>query len=60
MNRTQATLDWLRSHPEVFDRITRNQKGGRVSWSQRMPRGYDNKAGLPWSQVRGRYWYPWR
>jgi hypothetical protein len=59
MNRTEYTISFLKARKDLFDRITKNGKGGRVAWAQRMPRGYDNKAGLPWSEVRGRYWYPW-
>jgi hypothetical protein len=55
-----ATLHFLAGRPDLFDRITKNGQGGRVGWSYPKPRGYDSKVCLPWSQVRGRYWYPWR
>jgi hypothetical protein len=58
--RRKWTRRWLAEHREVFDRITADGCGGRVDWHRRMPRAYDNKRGLPWSEVRGRYWYPWR
>jgi hypothetical protein len=58
-SRTQNTIEYLKSNPQVFDRITKDETGGRVGWSVRMPRNYDNKKGLAWSLVRGRYWYPW-
>lgn len=58
-SRTRNTVEYLRDNPQVFDRITKDGTGGRVRWHGRMPRNYDNKAGLPWSLIRGRYWYPW-
>jgi len=58
--RLQKTLDWLSSHPEVFDRHTKDGTGGRVRWGGRKPRFYDGRECLPWGDVKGRYWYPWR
>jgi len=62
MRKSQAanTVKQLAGMRNVFDRITKDGKGGRVAWSARKPRNYDSKSGLPWSFVRGRYWYPWR
>jgi hypothetical protein len=53
------TLKHLAGRRDLFDRITKDETGGRVAWAQRKPRDYDNKKCLPWSDVRGRYWYPW-
>jgi len=58
--RTQNTLKYLAGRRDLFDRITKDEKGGRVGWAQRKPRDYDSKICLPWSDVRGRYWYPWK
>jgi hypothetical protein len=58
--RREATIEYLASHKHLFDRINKDGTGGRVSFFDRMPRDYDNKACLPWSEVRGRYWYPWK
>ena len=60
MTRREETLKFLMGRKDLFDRITLDGQGGRVGWHERMPRGYDNKKFLPWSEVRGRYWYPWR
>lgn len=58
--RRQHTLGQLAGMRYVFDRITEDGTGGRVGFFTPMPRGYDNKLGLSWSDVRGRYWYPWK
>jgi hypothetical protein len=58
--RAESTIKQLAGMRHVFDRITKDGTGGRVSFFQRKPKNYDNKTGLPWSWVRGRYWYPWR
>jgi len=58
--RTKATLKYLAGRRYLFDRITKDGTGGRVDWGARMPSDYDNKKCLPWSEVKGRYWYPWK
>lgn len=55
----EATIIFLAGHRDLFDRITKNGQGGRVSWSARKPQNYP-KDGMPWSIVRGRYFYPWK
>lgn len=55
-SRTKNTVAQLAGHPEWFDRFTKDGGRGRIRWAGSMPSGYDNKAGLPWGQVRGRYW----
>ena len=55
MNRTQNTLDYLRAHPDLF--ATRDDTSGLVA-SCRMPKDYNNKKCLPWSEVKGR-WFFW-
>lgn len=58
--RVKNTIEFLAGRKDLFDRITRDGTGGRVGWAERMPSGYDNKKCLPWGEVGGRYWYPWR
>jgi len=57
--RKVETENYLREHRDLFDRVTCDGAGGRVGW-MRMPGDYDNRRCLPWTWVRGRYWYPWR
>lgn len=58
--RAQATVLFLSGRKDLFDRITKDEQGGRVGWAERMPQAYNNKQCLPWNEVRGRYWYPWK
>ena len=57
--RTQNTIRFLSGRPDLFDRITKDGKGGRVRWGGSKPVGYNGRICLPWGDVKGRYWYPW-
>ena len=59
-SRTAKTIKFLSGRRDVFDRITVDGRGGRVRWAGGKPNDYNGREMLPWDQVRGRYWYPWR
>lgn len=59
-DKRKAAMAFFRTHPEVFDRRTKDNTGGRVRWSARRPAGWDSATMEPWSAYKGRYIYPWK
>lgn len=59
LSRKAHTVTQLAQHPRWFEKWNKDGSGGKVGWMS-MPANYDNVNGLPWTQVRGRYFYPWK